>query len=393
MTSSAPTLKTPRLLAEYRSDSRGLWVVAILVSAALHLMLGWAIVRLLLVEGKATAQSQQEVQQKVIQIEAVAIAPTPQPSPSPSNSPKQSSATVPAPTSSSNATPQTPASTERTPSKSKSWRWFRPGARGQSQQPPEALLQERTNSSQSTSQQRTRNTQRRVHSASGEPIFNESAAASNPNNTRSSSRRGTQQRVNSASGEPIFNESAASSRSRSSASRGTARRFSGAGSESLLGDVSGASGTSSGVKSGSRGSEKSQSGSSAQNPPSSPPASNTAQNRGVTASLGTPRLTDRDRDIPDTLATPQQNSQQFSVLPLGVRLSEPVVLETIAIIEPNGKATVNQTKIVSGAIDSQKAQELAKSIVEGWNFDPTLMAGQPVAQVYSIELRLSPIAP
>ncbi|MDY7015530.1 MAG: hypothetical protein SVX43_18425, partial [Cyanobacteriota bacterium] len=365
---------------------------AIVISVALHLMLGWAIVRLLLVEGKASAQSKQDV----ISIETVAIAPEPQPSPqtpaSPTESNSPASAKTPSPT---EATPETPTPTPtRDRARGKSWRWYRPGARGQSQNSADPFVEERVESSSSASQQRDRTrTRRRVSSANGEPIGNESAASSNANAPRSASRPGTQRRVSSANGEPIWNDATSPSRSNSRASQGRVRRFSGAGSESLLGDASSSSGASSAAKSGDRGSGKDQSSSSSKTPPSAPPASNTSQNRGVAASLGTPRLTRPDRDVPDKLATPKQNSQTLSVLPLGIRLSGAVVLEVMTVIEPDGKATVHQTKVLSGAIARQKAEQLAKSIVEAWNFDPTLMAGQPVAQEYFIQLSLSPIAP
>ena len=65
------------------------------------------------------------------------------------------------------------------------------------------------------------------------------------------------------------------------------------------------------------------------------------------------------------------------------------MLEVVAVIETNGKPTVypQSLKILSGNIPLEAAQKLAIKIIERWEFEPTIMNGQPVVQEYFIRLQ------
>ncbi|MBD2580185.1 hypothetical protein [Oscillatoria sp. FACHB-1406] len=360
--------KSPRLLAESHRDPRGLWIAAIAISAIAHLALGWAVVRVLLVEGKANAKSQD-----IIRVEAVTVQPTPQvspqslarvetaPAPVPQSSPQTQEQRRTTPNAPAKTQPQTaaiPAPVEKKPT----WRWFRSDARTGANNAPESAIADSTG---------------------------------NPSERRTAEqiRANRQSRSSASNSSPLINDSAPSARGDSSPTNSTVRRYGGSasGSDSIWNDSPNTSSSPRRWNSG-----QSNSGSPAPNNDStsgssSPPATETPQSQGASASLGTPRLTRPNSDVPDSLAAPLQSSQQLSKLPFGVRLEGRSVLEVTAVIEANGKATVYGTKVVSGSLSQAQAQQLGKQLVESWKFRPTYMGDRAVAQEYLIQLSLAPL--
>ncbi|MFW6359738.1 MAG: hypothetical protein ACOC0N_11085 [Chroococcales cyanobacterium] len=118
---------------------------------------------------------------------------------------------------------------------------------------------------------------------------------------------------------------------------------------------------------------------------------------GLTANINELRLTQPDRDIPDQLATPQSDSQELSAInylpPTTVILNQPVIVEVVVVIWPDGQPEVfpSSTKVLQGDLDAIAAGQLAKEIIEDWSFEPTYMGGQAVAQEYYVQLKITPI--
>jgi hypothetical protein len=108
-------------------------------------------------------------------------------------------------------------------------------------------------------------------------------------------------------------------------------------------------------------------------------------------------LTDPGRDIPTRYAQLRPNSTtQFppdSLTPLGIDPNQVLVLKATVVIESTGQATVvpNSAQVSPGNISADKAEQLAKQIIENWTFEPTYMESGPVAQAYNIEVNLSPL--
>jgi hypothetical protein len=144
------------------------------------------------------------------------------------------------------------------------------------------------------------------------------------------------------------------------------------------------------------------------NPPSSPNTpSETVENSSTpshtvttgefTAQITAPRLTITDRDIPSQLAQIKENNRTLSsvnyLIPLDITLTQEIVLEVIVVIEMDGKTIVypESTQVLQGTIEKEISGKLAQKILEEWEFEPTYMNGQPVAQEYYIRLNVQPL--
>jgi hypothetical protein len=66
-------------------------------------------------------------------------------------------------------------------------------------------------------------------------------------------------------------------------------------------------------------------------------------------------------------------------------------LKAQVLIEATGKPTVlpNTAELLPGNISKDKAEQLAKQIIEKWTFNPTYMGSGPVTQAYNIELNIT----
>ncbi|MEC4805909.1 MAG: hypothetical protein SAJ72_16775 [Jaaginema sp. PMC 1080.18] len=104
-------------------------------------------------------------------------------------------------------------------------------------------------------------------------------------------------------------------------------------------------------------------------------------------------------DVVTQIAQVQQTEKQLArinyLTPLGIQLNGILRLETVIVIETNGKPTVYPefTQVLQGNISQEQAGQLAKAILEQWQFEPTYMEGQPVAQDYTIQLTLRSLLP
>ncbi len=134
--------------------------------------------------------------------------------------------------------------------------------------------------------------------------------------------------------------------------------------------------------------------------PTEPGSPNPQQGSGFLATPGQFNLTSNERDVVDpskegdafaTLAS--GNRQSFSgeeLRSLGINLDQVQVLQVRVWVETTGQATVSSTQVQQGSLSSNAAQQLAKLIVEQWQFNPTRMAGSPVPREYYLSLTISP---
>jgi hypothetical protein len=113
------------------------------------------------------------------------------------------------------------------------------------------------------------------------------------------------------------------------------------------------------------------------------------------AAIGGLSLTVPDRDIPTQYATlPEGSITKFptdSLTALGIDPNQVLVLKAQVLIEATGKPTVlpNTAELLPGNISKDKAEQLAKQIIEKWTFNPTYMGSGPVTQAYNIELNIT----
>ena len=102
-------------------------------------------------------------------------------------------------------------------------------------------------------------------------------------------------------------------------------------------------------------------------------------------------------DVISQAAQIRQTEKQLErinyLTPLGINLDGVVRLETVIIIEIDGKATVEPqfTEVLQGNLSPSQAESLAQAILAQWQFEPSYMEGQPVVQDYVIQLTLSPM--
>lgn len=133
------------------------------------------------------------------------------------------------------------------------------------------------------------------------------------------------------------------------------------------------------------------------------PSSNSQPGGGFIAIPGTPILGENanaginpnDPNRNDKLATIKPSNSKFSrddLAGLKIKVEQVLELKVGIVIESTGKATVlpKATQVQRGNISPDQAETLVKKIMEKWQFNPTLMAGQPVAGNYYLQLTISP---
>jgi hypothetical protein len=104
------------------------------------------------------------------------------------------------------------------------------------------------------------------------------------------------------------------------------------------------------------------------------------------------------RDVPDQLATVRTAEKKLAIAqylaPLGLTLTEPLILDVVVIIDATGRAEVlpDKTTVLAGSLTPSQAGAVAAKIIETWQFNPTLDQGQPKAFDYTIRLTLRPLA-
>jgi len=80
---------------------------------------------------------------------------------------------------------------------------------------------------------------------------------------------------------------------------------------------------------------------------------------------------------------------------LGITLDGKLKLQVKVLIETNGRGEVlpNTTKVLSGNVKPDKAEQLASKIIQQWKFKPTTMTRKdnPVPRAYYIPLTVEPI--
>lgn len=80
---------------------------------------------------------------------------------------------------------------------------------------------------------------------------------------------------------------------------------------------------------------------------------------------------------------------------LGITLDGELKLQVKVLIETNGRGEVlpNTTKVLSGNVKPDKAEQLASKIIQQWKFKPTTMTRKdnPVPRAYYIPLTVEPI--
>ena len=134
--------------------------------------------------------------------------------------------------------------------------------------------------------------------------------------------------------------------------------------------------------------------------PTEPGSPNPQQGSGFLATPGQFNLTSNERDVVDpsnegdTFATlASGNRQSFSgeeLRSLGINIDQVQVLQVRVWVETTGQATVTSTQVQQGNLSSNAAEQLAKLIVEQWQFNPTRMAGSPVPREYYLSVTITP---
>ncbi|NEQ24221.1 MAG: hypothetical protein F6K28_34895 [Microcoleus sp. SIO2G3] len=127
---------------------------------------------------------------------------------------------------------------------------------------------------------------------------------------------------------------------------------------------------------------------------------NPQQGSGFLASPGQFNLTSNQTDVinpsieGDAFATlASGNRQSFSgeeLRSLGINLDQVQVLQVRVWVETTGQTTVTSTQVQQGNLSASAAQQLAKLIVEQWQFNPTRMAGSPVPREYYLSVTITP---
>ena len=102
-----------------------------------------------------------------------------------------------------------------------------------------------------------------------------------------------------------------------------------------------------------------------------------------------------DPNYKDQLATLLEGSTQLSsdeFKQLGITLERDLVLNVVVVIDETGKATAWSIppQELPGNLSSDRAFALAQKSIAKLKFNPTLMAGQPVARDYILTIKISP---
>lgn len=105
---------------------------------------------------------------------------------------------------------------------------------------------------------------------------------------------------------------------------------------------------------------------------------------------------DPSRHPGDKLAQLRENTRQFSTSDalesLGIEPNQRIVLDVVVLIDSSGQPTVLRDRLTvqQGNLNPTQAEQLARTILEGWTFTPTQMAGSPVDWSYSLTLTINP---
>jgi hypothetical protein len=77
---------------------------------------------------------------------------------------------------------------------------------------------------------------------------------------------------------------------------------------------------------------------------------------------------------------------------LGIEPNQRIVLDVVVLIDSSGQPTVLRDRLTvqQGNLNPTQAEQLARTILEGWTFTPTQMAGSPVDWSYSLTLTINP---
>ncbi|MBE9116892.1 hypothetical protein IQ249_13375 [Lusitaniella coriacea LEGE 07157] len=356
---SSPQPKVSRILAQRNADSPQLWLSAIVASIAIHLTLGWML-RFLLLEGRSVEQSGQ----KIIPIEMVAIA-SPKPK-SPARSRPQPKTLQPKPRQPRTQQPQferpsrTPLFTPNAaPARGKSWRRYRSNGAGNPADGSLEALNGNTPLTPADRYERNRHVSRANPGGASSSSNPSAQGGSGSENQPWRDRASTHQRTANSSPTRQTEPSPTRTATPSSNTNRTPPQ------------------------------------------PSQNPASS---NSGSTAPAQSPKSTGLSANLmslnPEqrdglNISQPAQLKRQppSYVLPSGIELQEEVVLKTIIEINANGKPIVHArlTQVIQGNIAPDKAGQLAKQIIEQWEFDPTYKEGQPHLHDYQIEMIIRPI--
>ncbi|WP_071517359.1 hypothetical protein [Geitlerinema sp. PCC 9228] len=128
---------------------------------------------------------------------------------------------------------------------------------------------------------------------------------------------------------------------------------------------------------------------------STEPGTNTTENAtvgeiGVTANILASRLADPNRDIPDRPAKPNPtHGNAVFYLSEGETDFGRVMVITV-LVEADGSSHVIAVHSQQGETISSNHpyQRIARSLVEKWQFQPAQTAGQPVASLLDVEVKL-----
>jgi len=131
----------------------------------------------------------------------------------------------------------------------------------------------------------------------------------------------------------------------------------------------------------------------ASEPSSTSQGSESQRGGSLVATLSNPRLANGGTDVPDKLATPQQQERRFSGLTypakVGMNFDQAIVLQVLLLIDNKGQATVQATKTLQGGAGVD-AEFVAREMIKDWKFEPATQAGQAVDSLLEVTLTVNP---
>ncbi len=139
------------------------------------------------------------------------------------------------------------------------------------------------------------------------------------------------------------------------------------------------------------------------NPPTGQPSATSQSGSGFIAT-GQLQLIDNNWDTNldpsrhpgDKLAQLREKTRRFAtsdaIESLGIEPNQAIVLDVVVLIDSSGRPTVLRDRLTvqQGNLNPTQAEQLARTILEGWTFTPTQMAGSPVDWSYSLTLTINP---
>lgn len=377
---STPQPKVSRILAQRNADSPQLWLSAIVASLAIHLTLGWML-RFLLLEGQPVEQSGQNV----IPIEMVAIASPKPKSPARTQakpSQRRSETRQPKPRQPRTQQPkfERPSRTplfapNAAPTRGKSWSRYRSNGAGN---PANGSLEALNGNTPLTPAERYER--------------NRHVSRANPGGASSARNPATQGGSSGSESQSWRTQSEGRSRGdRFSGQRRTTTPSPSQQTEPWFDDSPSQTRTANSSRN-------------SNNTPTQPSQPATSGNSGSTATAQSPKSTGLSANLIGlnaeqrdgfNITQPAKLKRQppSYLLPSGIELQEEVVLKTIVEINANGQPIVHAglTQVMQGNIAPDKAGQLAKQVIEQWEFNPTYKEGQPHLHDYQIEVRIRPV--